>query len=213
MKLDSGCWDMIGGGVADRSVFWLKERGAILWLLFDGGIKGCWRGAMLFDWPNDGKAACCCCFCWLCSWLIVGFFWFWRACWAKNGLLSWPDELLVVNVFGCELNDKLPPNGFVLFGRAGIRFSKLTREEFSPRKLSGVLRWLAVWLNDAFDDVSLSSDCEKRSSDDGLALPEFHGLVEVFWELFWLVVSLFDVPKKSPNGSTAASRFKKKLRI
>ncbi len=80
-----------------------------------------------------------------------------------------------------------PPNGFVDFGLlfelfvepvispvVGIKFSKLTNDEFSPRKLSGVLRVLFV--SKLF--VVLS----------------FHGFV---FEGAVVVV----LPKKSPNGS------------
>lgn len=82
---------------------------------------------------------------------MVGLFWFWSACWARNGLFSWPDEVLEDMPLVLGAVDRmawLEPKGLVLFGRAGIRFSRLTRDEFSPRKLSGVLRWLAACAKD-----------------------------------------------------------------
>ena len=54
---------------------------------------------------------------------------------------------------GSVMGELLVPNGFVLLGLAGIRFSRLTREEFSPKKLSGVFRWLAAVLNWDWDDA------------------------------------------------------------
>ena len=73
---------------------------------------------------------------------------------AKNGLLKCPDELDVDRPVLMLVLDAIPvgfaavePNGLVLLGLvAGIRFSRLTNEEFSPRKLSGVFRTPVVVL-------------------------------------------------------------------
>lgn len=116
---------------------------------------------------------------------MVGFFWFISCCWATNGLFSWPEELLVDNV----VRIWLVPNGLVLLGRAGIKFSKLTNEEFSPKKLSGVLH-LASNLSPGFCELL---SCVGNISD---GLVEFQGLVELL-----VVPGSVEVPKKSPKGS------------
>lgn len=63
------------------------------------------------------------------------------------------------------------PNGLVLLGRAGIKFSKLTSDEFSPKKLSGV--FLVAFI---FDDVSENGSYLPLALAKSLVL--FHGLVE-----------------------------------
>ncbi len=149
-------------------------------------------------WLKEGKAVVCrLCFCWLWSWLIVGLLWFWRACWARKGLLRWPDELLADMAWVVERSGWVEPKGLVLLGRAGIRFSWLTRDALSPRKLSGVFRWLAACANELCC-CCLGGWVAKTFF--WLCSAAFHGLVEVL-EVLW---SLFSLPKKSPNGSASS---------
>ena len=114
------------------------------------------------------------------------------------------------------------PNGFVLFGLAppapfkllvlvGIRFSRLTSDAFSPRKLSGVLRVKAAAADDLAPPVveaallmsellvacgmPLLSGAEKSFLAPAEA--ESQGFV-----LGFEVVAEPLPPKKSPNGSS-----------
>lgn len=109
------------------------------------------------------------------------------------------------------------PNGFVLLGLLlGIRFSRLTSDAFSPKKLSGVLRVKA----DAACLLAAAAFLLARSEllvetgsrvddmfvfvllvliDDEPFVFEFHGLVEL--DAF---VAVPAPPKKSPNGSSLA---------
>lgn len=117
----------------------------------------------------------------------------------------------MVLVVGAALTAALP-NGFVLLGRVwlGIKFSRLTSDEFSPRKLSGVLRVGLMPLPGGLppfvvppDNDDLRSKSETTGANGSLladtpfVVESFHGLVDV---------GLFDTPppppKKSPNGSS-----------
>lgn len=159
-----------------------------------------WPMIMLGVGVMDGWPSCvvnmdC---CW--SWLIVGCFWE-AACWLANGLFSWPNELLDVIWLGCVM---ALPNGFVLLGRADIRLSKLTRDEFSPKKLSGVFR--IGFVTGGFDVAAGwlwngSVGLANGSKSDTVCLTEFevksfHGFVD------GLDAAAGAVPKKSPNGSS-----------
>ena len=158
-------------------------------------------------WPNEGNMDCC----W--SWLIVGLLRACWACWAANGLLRWPwDVLAVIDdcVTAVVAATAVLPNGFVLFGRGwlGIKFSRLTSAEFSPRKLSGVFRVglmpveflfvAAAAADDVTGFMSKSFDVANGSMILLVAADEsaFHGFVDGFE---------FDelAPKKSPNGSSS----------
>lgn len=105
------------------------------------------------------------------------------------------------------------PNGFVLLGRVwlGIKFSRFTRDEFSPKKLSGVLRVgfmpppaaaapppTDVAAAVGFDDLRSNSETGAANGSCALAADEsFHGFVDVGFE-----ATAPPPPKKSPNGSS-----------
>ena len=215
LKLDMGCMGS-GGGVGDNMACWLKDMGGKLGCPIEGGNSGCASCPKvappacpkLIEAGNEGNMdCCCCCCCWLCNWPMVGFFWFMRSCWATNGLFNWPLELLVLiaPVIGCWLLENtawLPPNGFVLLGRAGIRFSRFTSDEFSPKKLSGVLRCAAACANGTLLFL-LSPGLSMPNEDSALGCSfEFHGFVEFLLTLLLVLAPVVvEVPKKSPNGS------------
>jgi hypothetical protein len=99
-----------------------------------------------------------------------------------------------------ELCVTVLPNGFVLLGLEGIKLSKLTNDEFSPKNDSGVFRVGFTVLFELFI-LLLNASCIVA-----LLIVElfvlfvlFHGFVE------FLLLSEFDEtpPKKSPNGSLA----------
>lgn len=91
------------------------------------------------------------------------------------------------------------PNGFVLFGRVwlGIKFSRLTSDEFSPKKLSGVLRVAFMPAGLAFPDLRSEKSAAAGANGSLDADESFHGFVDVGFEATELP------PKKSPNGSSA----------
>lgn len=102
-------------------------------------------------------------------------------------------------------------NGFVLFGRAGIKFSRLTSDEFSPRKLSGVflIGFRATGLLVVDCGTTFEFEFELNGSNEFPLLvdievdsPIFHGFVDCLFEAPDPVDA--DAPKKSPNGSVLA---------
>lgn len=104
-----------------------------------------------------------------------------------------------------------PPKGFVLFGLFdGIRFSKLTSDEFSPKKLSGVLRTptgallLALVVEfhgfvEAESFLAVSPLPPKKSSNTSPLLPLL-ALVVGFVALVVVVVARFDVNKSKSSS-------------
>ncbi len=89
------------------------------------------------------------------------------------------------------------PNGLVDLGRwlvVGIKLSRLTSDEFSPRKLSGVFVFLFV----EPINVGFAVDTTGKGVTCGAVL---HGLVGFVFRVDIELVTFDAPPKKSSNGS------------